>query len=327
MTLRLPALHANDAQGFLAALGVLVLADELCGPARLGWEHAAGAARLEVQGVRTAQDLADMLSGRASALAAGDGTLVHPSIARFPFLKEGTRGSDPMRLSPRAAAGVAREAASREVQGDRVYANWFTGLVNQCAPQKEDGEERKLTPLDAPAGQQTLASSFARSLAAVVREPDQLHRALTGWRRVDGYAGANLDHRAERDASVLPSASGTNFAAPGPTWLALMSTPLLRLTGDGRRGGATLWQSPRDEAGRRRLMVWPAWDEMLRREAIVTLIEHPALELKPRKGGGWRPVDTGALAALGVSAVWWAARRRLGKSAGPLGGARSAWIR
>ncbi|MEY9211418.1 hypothetical protein ABH917_000864 [Thermobifida halotolerans] len=175
-----------------------------------------------------------------------------------------------------------------------------------------------LTPYMAPAGGQKAATFFSKPLDAVRRNPERLHQALAGWRRLDGFTGENLDHRVIHIAADTPTGESTPAGVPGATWLAVQALPLLRLTGDGNRPQATLWHRHRKS----RIMVWPVWKPDLDLDAVQALIEHRALSPRPRTDDDQVPpvLSRRRLAPLGVITAA-AAQRRLvpgGKSAGVL---------
>lgn len=313
----LPGLRNNEPLGFLAALGLISIF-ELCigADVRLGWSGVGGEARLELEDGWDLDRVVEALEGVVATL--DDFNLVDARVQGFPIPKVGTSGSDPMRMPFAEARGLALHAANLERGGEAVMARWLSGTVNLCARRKPDKSDQALNPLYAPAGQQTFASNFSIALSAVKRCPQHLRHALVGWRRVPGFAGANLDHRAERDSAATPDAEVKNLGVPGATWLALMSVPQMRLTGDGTYQRATLFQRP---ARGRETMVWPLWRRPLAVAAVRALIEHPATRLSRDKDGtlGLDSRSKRGLAALDVDALAWAQRRHLGKSAGPIG--------
>lgn len=311
--LLLPALRADDTLGFLAALGLLELCDSgLHAPARLGWEGASGAAVLDspyddVEGLAAAVgQFATALSAEGRLIPASDVSLIRPPLGTHERRAMEDPGSlDPMRLPVGPAIARFQAMQDAETSGDaRVDARWLAALVNQVAPAKRDVSDRRLTPLYSPSGQMTLHQLFGDALAKVVRRPELLHEALSGWRRYPG-AGANLDSRALVDAAKASGGKPANREVSGATWLALQSVPWFPQVGDGVRGETAGWHYPRGGA----LLRWPIWTPLLDPAAVRVLLSHSVVG---------EDAPTPVAAALGVCAVAQAGRRALSKSAGPL---------
>ncbi len=309
----LPALRADDTLGFLAALGLLELCDSgLHVPVRLGWEGSSGAAVLDapyddVGGLASAVGrLAAGLSADGRLIPGSDASLIRPPLGTHERKAMEDPGSlDPMRLP--VGPAIARFQAMQDTETSdvaRVDARWLTALVNQVTPAKRDASDRRLTPLYSPSGQMTLHQLYRDSIGAVVRRPELLHEALSGWRRYPG-AGANLDSRALVDAAEASRGKPSNREVPGATWLALQSVPWFTQVGDGVRGATAGWLYPRGGA----LLRWPIWTPLLDPAAVRVLLSHPVITVDPL---------TPTAEVLGVCAVAQAGRRALSKSAGPL---------
>jgi len=299
----LPALDGRDPLGFLAALGVLrLLTDHDDAPARLSFDPETAVARIHGRH-RSVEDVIASLCAIVWAIPV-DGAV--PGVpAHFPLAKEGT-GKCPMRVRREDYRALAARFA-----GDPLTARWLGSLVTDLAI---DGEGRSaLTPLTAPAGQQALRTFFDKPLERVRAEPHRLlTEALTGWRRVPGYTGEQLDHRAIRTAADDQSGEAIQAGVPGATWLAIMAIPLLRLTGTGTRPQSTLWHGH----DRRRVMLWPLWTPPLDTHAVTTLLEHPALI--PTNQANTPTIRAEAVRPLGVFCVAAATRTRTANAAGYL---------
>lgn len=256
--LELTGLRGDEALGFLAALGVLELAAGfLDAHARLSWSaDASPAAIVDVGGMAEIEELGGALYRIAQDLRTR-GAVAPGAPADYPIRKEGSRGSDPMKLDDRQAIELMRAAQTAELEGDVGLAVWLSSTVHQLATETKG--TRALTALYAPSGQMTMRQIFSDSLDKTLREGDELTRTLRAWRRTRNFSGANLDHRALRDAADLPSGQPENVGVPGATWLALMAHPLFRLVGNGSSGQQTLWQRVRRSGLRGLVLVWPVW--------------------------------------------------------------------
>jgi hypothetical protein len=309
----LPALDGRDPLGFLAALGLLHLITNDCGPdTRLAFSDTTATAALHSR-LASLDDIAQTLA-RIAGRAHPDGAipdldpafpLAKPRRTRDPGQPK-TDERDPMRV-PRDRY---RDALADPVRalGHEEATTWLPALVTDLAV--DNAGRAALTPFNAPSGQQSLRTFFDKPLAAVRREPSWLTEALAGWRRVDGYTGEYLDHRVLRSAADHPSGASVEAGVPGATWLATMALPLLRLTGDGQHVRAALWH----RAGRRSLMVWPLWRQPLDLPAVRVLLEHPALRPTDQ-----RTVAREPLTPLGVFDVCGAERQ-------PIAGRNSAGV-
>lgn len=318
----LPALRGDDTLGFLAALGLLELCDSgLHVPVRLGWQGAGGAAVLDapyddVDGLASAVGrLAAGLSADGRLIPGSDASLIRPPLGTHERKAMEDPGSlDPMRLP--VGPAIARFHSMQDTEASdvaRVDARWLTALVNQVAPAKRDTSDRRLTPLYSPSGQMTLYQLYRDAMVEVVRRPELLHEALSGWRRYPG-SGANLDSRALVDAAEASRGKPSNREVPGATWLALQSVPWFTQVGDGVRGETAGWLYPRGGA----LLRWPIWTPLLDPAAVRVLLSHPVVG---------EDAPTSAAAALGVCAVAQAGRRALSKSAGALQPPTVMWAR
>lgn len=322
----LPALRGDDPLGFLATLGLLhVLARRCRIDCRVGWPRLGDGAVLE-------SPLSDV-DQIVEALTAWIGGLdpeerpVDPELLGFPLMRT-SAVREPMRMSLTDAVALAGRITGADGEEAEAATAWYGGLVNQLAAgrpgsAKRVDDERELSPFVAIRGQQTVGQVFGDTLKAVRGDPQRhLGEALTRWRRVEGFSGANLDARAVRDAGVLQAEKVRDAGVPGATFLALQAPALCRLVGNGTRGAATLWQRPRIDGRRREWMVWPVWRPLLDVDAVRVLIEHPTLRLED---GAPRRNPDRQRHALGVLAVCAAPRERLNNADGPIGPRRILW--
>ncbi|MEU3117218.1 hypothetical protein ABZ652_24340 [Micromonospora chalcea] len=263
----LPALDGRDPLGFLAALGLLrLLTDETSFDVDLSFNDDTARAVLHSPLV----DLTDVVEQLTAILASIPDDGVIPSVpATFPEAKVGT-AKDPMR-SPR----VDYRSAHTALTGDNhnpALDRWLSALVTDLAT---DSQGRvAITPYAAPAGQQSFRTMFTKTLEQIRPDPpNRFHEALTRWRRVEGYTGEYLDHRAIRTAADHPTGTSLPAGVPAATWLALMALPLLRLTGTGTKPRATCWHHLNHQQP---VMTWPLWRQPLDTHAVSALLEHPA---------------------------------------------------
>ncbi|MCK1817232.1 hypothetical protein MTQ13_23615 [Streptomyces sp. XM4011] len=325
--LTLPALRSDSPLGFLAALGTLeIVTHTLDRAARLSWNGPAQPATLHTTDPLTLTGLAEHLQRQ---------------LPRFPEKKKGRKkqGQEPepvaepeplflapglfdrerapgapnetLRMPPAAAHAELRRHATAERETGAPQARWFAALVNQLyAEEKPGGQYTTITPFFSPTGRMTLRQSWLDAAEHCHDDPGQLTAALTSWVRVDGYAGASLDHHSTRLAATQADGKPTQHGVPGATWLALHAFAHYRLTGNGRRPRTTGWH-------RTTTFTWPIWRPALTSTAITTLLEHPLIHAHPR--------NTSRLTNLGVSAIYTTHRTSLNSSAGPLATAQRTW--
>ena len=274
----LPALDGRDPLGFLAALGLLRLLNQL-GEARLSFSDTTATAVLTSR-FASIQEIAEALVGMLN----GDGAIigVHPSLP----LKAGV-GADPMRRE----RAEFRTFTTEVTEIDEDFAKgWLPAVVTDLAI--DQAERAAITPFMSPRGKQNMRTFFASPLAAVRDRPGYLLEALTGWRRVPGFTGEYFDHRVLCSAADdTEGRTGQEMGVPGATWLATMALPLFRLTGDGERRSATLWR----RYDRKTFMIWPLWRPELGVAAVQCLLEHPAFRLRDDRPSvsdlDWGPLD------------------------------------
>lgn len=299
----LPALDGRLPLGFLAALGVLrLLSEHTEDDVRLHFDEESAAA--VVTGPYADLDaVAEALTGIATS---GDG-LIPGLDPDFPLPRSGS-GGDPMRL-PRAEYRAYWLADGGERR------RWWSTLLTDLAV--DDDDRVALTPYTAPSGRMILRTFVEKPVTAVRENPETIREALVGWRRVEGFTGEYFDHQVLRSSAEDPlGRQGKERGVPGPTWLAVMALPLLRVTSWGKAPTATLWH--RLPGRRDPVMIWPLWRQPLDQWAVQALVEHPAL--RPNVTDGRVIVKKRDLEPLGVFLVCAGDRQRvwLRKFAGAL---------
>lgn len=318
------ALRGDDALGFLAAIGLAVLAD--CGelpPLSLGWDGIASPVATLSGDFDSLEELGEHLRTAFVNLQDQDAAL--PGVTtEFPVPVEAGKTTDPMRMPPEELAQWYQRADDLWRQGDRWLAQWLIAVAGQSALKDPKRRDVELTPFYAPTGRMTLRGSiFDKTMGAVATVGGPVD-AFGIWRR-SSYDGANFDDRAKRNAAVTTSGEPDNQGAPSPTWLAAMAMRFFPMVDDGRSTRTVGWQRFRMYPGYTyRSLVWPTWKPDLNPAAVRTLLAHPALQL----GGTPREplVTTGSvLGPMGVSAIFGASRRTLKQGDGPLGPARRLW--
>lgn len=323
-TIEIPALDGRDPLGFLAALGIArTLRDH---DVRLSWSSGSGAAQV-TSGIATIDDLASAL---AAAISEMDDDEVAPGLdSSILPNRSGSKGSDPARIDP----AKLRSLITGRADPDELA--WIRALWTDLSDDKEGRCAR--SPFNAPAGQQTFRSMFAKPLDHVRADPEGWMRdAVTRWTRVAGYTGEGLESRAMRDAAEVSDGDSTSYGVPGATYLALLALPMFPVTGNGvLSGGATRaasstrrltpgWhRTPPSAAPARMVFVWPLWRQPLDPLAISVLLDHPdvvsvALASLQTDNGRRGEKRLPALAPLGVWATVVASRRTRagGKSEG-----------
>ncbi|MEU7587082.1 hypothetical protein AB0A95_12340 [Micromonospora sp. NPDC049230] len=303
-SVELRALDGRDPLGFLAALGLLrLLTDEASLDVKLSFNDATAHAILHGP-LASVDDIVEQLVAILESIPA-DGVLPN-APATFPEAKAGI-GTDPMR-SPRGTYRTAYTALTGDGH-QPALDRWLSALVTDLAT--DDKGRVAITPYAAPAGQQSFRTMFTKPLEHIRPDPrTHFHEALTRWRRVDGYTGEYLDHRAIRTAADHPTGKSDPAGVPAATWLAIMALPLLHLTGTGTSPRATCWHH--HPTYRQPVMTWPLWRQPLNTHAAIAILEHPALRPKPTHHNR----DTQP--ALGIFATASAIRTRSKNSAGPL---------
>lgn len=271
---RMPALTGGSPLGILAAIGVLrLLGDYTADPPKLRWEKRGLTAVLVSERPTIDEVVADLTE---IVLSIAEGSVLPGLPGGFP-----PPGAAPDQL--RVPQGEFRERrqmmlASMDSAEAREADRWLASLVTDLAADSQQGRVA-ISQFTAPSGKQSMATMLEKPLEQVRRRPELLAQALVGWRRVPGVTGEYLDHRAMWDAAEDGSGTtGSMRGVPGATWLALMSYPLMRTTGSIRKRPATSgWHELRD--GRRPVdeLRLPVWRQPLGPEAVVALIEHPAL--------------------------------------------------
>ncbi len=322
-----PALRGDEALGFLAAVGVVALAEQepdVLGPIRLAWEGLRTPKAVYESDCRNLDELGERLRTAFEAMRADKRALpgVDPS---FPTKKVGSAGGDPMRDAA-AVRGQRKSALDRWAAGERWNGRWLSALAAPAAVHQKGHAE--LTLFYAPAGQMTLRGIFEQAIKETARVGGPSD-ALTGWRRADGYQGANLDERAVRTAEFSTDGKPSTYGAPSPTWLALLAMRLFPVADDGRRPRTTGWLPVSLYPGyTRRSLVWPTWEEPLDAAAIRAICATSALnELAGDRDHLEAQLASNAatLRGLGIGAVFGASRRTADQADGPIGPAVPLW--
>ncbi|MFJ4517499.1 hypothetical protein [Streptomyces sp. NPDC088816] len=339
--LKLPALHSDDPLGFLAALGVLELAEAALGQTvRLSWRGLAAPAVLHTDQSLTLTQLVELLAGFLPVEPAKEPLPAAPGILGLPRDTSPGAPNDALRMPIEQAHRLLRDLATAERLDNDPRARWFAALVNQLCvtPAKKTKDEpqreqqgattaasavppqgpvwyAESTPLFAASGQMTLANNWVKAAEQCRRQGAHVSAALTGWTRVPDYTGANLDHRSAGDASMTGDGKPSQQGVPGATWLALHAFATFRLTGDTMTSAATAW----DSSGDLPALIWPVWTSPLSRTSIRALLEHPLV-----RADNLARFDQ-SLTNLGLVGVCSATRTKLSNSYGPFEAGRVLW--
>lgn len=256
--------------GFLAALGVLNVANEQLGVEagiRLSWRDE-GYWRPVVQAkidAFTAERLVAVLMTDRAAMAD------EPALD----LSYGDGGAIVRDLKP--PPGVYRAFASSQAaqatSDSRRGADYAAAFATDIAV--DNRGNTKPTALHFTAGQQKFLE-MVRALRAEVTEED-LHEALFGpWAYRRPLPVLQWDASVFRDYALRASnpSGEKKQGVPGADWLAFRGLPFIRVSPEGTRirttGCAGGWKS-----GSFR---WPIWTVALSREVVTTLVQQPQLE-------------------------------------------------
>ncbi|MGZ2358619.1 hypothetical protein LRE75_18265 [Streptomyces sp. 372A] len=319
-SLELPALYGSNPLGFLAALGTLHLTHHVLDQApQLSWAGPDAPAILHTHQPLTHDSLADLLASQLPAQPEKDALALAPGILDQRRTSGPDAPNDPLRMPLPEALAHLRAHAQAERDHNDNRAHWFTALINTLsatpgktedttAPKRttKDSSQAlytRTTPLFGRTGRMTLPSSWATAAQHCINNPNHLHAALTNWKRVDGYAGANLDHSSLGDAHMVSHGKPTQQGVPGATWLALHGFTAFRLVGNSNRPHATSWNTTTNT------LTWPIWSPPLTTFSVTVLLEHPAIHA---------PANTAILDNLGVTTIYTARRTRLLQGDGPL---------
>ncbi|WP_327693359.1 type I-G CRISPR-associated protein, Cas3-extension family [Streptomyces sp. NBC_00459] len=339
--LELPALHSNDPLGFLAALGVLELADAALDEAvRLSWRGLAAPAVLHTDQPLTLNQLAELLVRFLPTAPAKEPLPAAPGILGLPRDTGPGAPNDALRMPIEQAHRLLRDFATAERLDNDPRARWFAALVNQLCvtPAKKLKDEpqqehqgvtaaassvplqkhtlyTESTPLFAASGQMTLANNWVKAAEQCIRQGAHVSAALTGWIRVPDYTGANLDYRSTGDAAMTGDGKPSQQGVPGATWLALHAFATFRLTGNTMTSATTAW----DSSGDLPALIWPVWTSPLSKTAIRALLEHPLV----RADDPARFDES--LTNLGLVGICSAHRTKLSNSYGPFEPGQVVW--
>lgn len=280
----LPALTGDSPLGILAAMGALRLLTTFSDDAPLlSWDPGTLTAVLTSRRAGIGEVVTDLQ--RIVEGISEDSVL--PGVAGgFP-----PPGPAPDRLrvpqmSLREACGGFLKGQT-DAQGLEVF-RWLGSLVTDLAA--DDKGRVAISQYTAPSGKQSSATMLEKPLELIRSEPEYLHQALVGWRRVADVTGEYLDGRAIWDAAQDGRGdSGGMRGVPGATWLALMSYALFRTTSiSGKRPHSSGWHTVRLGSRTVDELRLPVWTQPLGVAAVTALVEHPALarpELKPDELG------------------------------------------
>jgi hypothetical protein len=316
----LPALTADSALGFLAALGTArMLRDELDDAPRIGWPDGRYVGATLHTRFASAPQIARAIGGIAATMAANKQLL--PGVNGFPPRGEGS--VDPTKgLTVDDGRGLATQALD-----DHSLARWCQAVVGFVPP--IDRKTRMPGPLE--------VSRFLRAGPGTVWVPRTLQKVLDvtneatlleafeSWRRVDGFIGAYLDHRADVDAAAGQSRKDPpKRGVPGATFLAINALPLFAPRSVDVFSSETVgW------VGRRGLakgFAWPVWSQQLELEAVECLLDHPVVVAAATEED--RPSTRDAqLMSLGISAVLRSRRIAAGNNDAALAAAELRWER
>lgn len=319
--IQIPALRGDDALGFLAAIGLCMLAEQAAiQPLTLSWTPTHSPTAI-IDGPDNLQELQQALDTAFQTMNTTAQAL--PGIDDFPLPKRGS-GTDPMRMPPTEMQHLFEKAERAWFDPNQGpwLARWTTAL---CAQTAVDSSQRTLlTPFYAPFGQMALRNSIYDKTMQAVTAVAGPGDALTSWRRTD-YAGANFDERALRDAGTTTTGKPSNQGAPSPTWLAAMGIRAFPITDSGTKTATVGWQQIRLYPGyTTRSLIWPTWQPHLDPPAIRALLAHPALQVETGNNQVSIPRAT-HLKGLDVTAVYGASRRTLTQGDGPLGPVAQLW--
>ncbi|MDT0446814.1 type I-G CRISPR-associated protein, Cas3-extension family [Streptomyces johnsoniae] len=312
--LTLPALRADSALGFLAALGILELTTHTLDPATgLSWHGPAQPAILHTTHPLTHDQLAHHLQQQLPNDPENEPLPLAPGILSRTRPNRSSP-NEPLRIPAHEAHHQLAHYTQTERDTAAPQARWFTALTNQCHTDEKNGHHyTTITPLFAPSGRMTLRQNWAKAAAHCTDDPHHLKAALTAWARVPDYAGASLDHHSHGPAHLHTDGQPAQHGVPGATWLALHAFAHFRLTGNGHHSNTTAWTTtPQGPT-----LTWPTWHPPLRTTAITTLLEHPLLHHP-------NPPHT-HLTNLGITAIYTTHRTQLSKSQGPLQPAHRTW--
>lgn len=309
----LPALRADSALGFLAAIGATrMLRDELGESPRVGWPDGPYSGAVMESSNGDVEALAAAIAGIASEMRERGELL--PGVAGFPPV-EAASSHDPVKD---LLMGDGRGLAARALD-DIALDRWSHAVVGMVAPiDRTTGLHANLAVsrfLQAGPGKVRSSSTLRKALARASEET--LIGALTGWRRVDGYIGAYLDAQADVEkATGQASKDPPKRGVPGATFLALMALPLFPVrTPQPFKAETAGWAERR---GTRKGFMWPVWEELLTLESITGLLDHRAV-------AATLDGATEELSALGLTAVFRSTRLATPNYDGALGPAKLIW--
>lgn len=303
--LELRALRGDHPLAFLAALGVARLAQEDCErETRLGWPRGPrNGAAIEVDGVSTVDELAELLFGVVASMQRDDHLI--PNIGDFPPRKNAA-GFDPFKALGRSEL----RALAIGCRSDNSRARWIAGVVAVGGDPEHRSFKKSAGLLTT--NKTTAVDRYLSHSRDSIEDWSALRFAMLSWRRRTGSnPAAYLDPSAVRDAGSTNAEETPNYADPAVVWLALMAVPLFPVVGrDNGSTSTTNWA----RKYRASSFGWPVWAPMLPLAAIGPLLAHPAVTRRTER-----------CAALGISAVFESVRQAGSKAEGVLGAADQIW--
>lgn len=333
------ALRGDDYLGFLAALGVVSLAEhKLIQPVRLAWElqgHTPVAVFYPESSSSGFSGLADLqkqvydafksIHNKAELIP---GTPTDPNTGqpdKFPLPVPGKtkpewqKYYDPMRMPATYAAAWYAKAAEAWKNESSQLPRWLLALLSQVSTE-QDGSTVMLTPFYTRLAKLSMRGSMFENTIQAVQEVGGPKDAFDRWKRLTDYYGANLDGRAKRGSAYTTDGNTANAGAPSPTWLAMMALPFFPIA-DGRADlEAVGWQRVKLYPGyTNRSLIWPVWKEPATGAGIRALLSRPELKVTVDKEGRHHLAFPERLQALSVIMVFGASRSAVKNGDGPFG--------
>jgi hypothetical protein len=314
--IELPALRADSALGFLAALGALRLVVEELGDdtATVSWPDGPySAAVLATERIDSVESFAAAINEVVASMRSNKQLL--PTVTGFPPSGEGGSVDPTSNYSAEDGRGLASSA-----RDDERLSRWISATValSPTIDRKTrlPGNLEKNRFLKAGPGTVWVPRTLAGLLKSMTST--SVIEAFLGWRRTDDFIGGYFENRADIEAATGQAARAPKKrGVPGATFLAFMALPLVPVRTPGLFATETVgWsQSPKVPKG----FCWPVWADQLGLAAIRGLLDHPAIAMFVRTGSASR------LEGLGVSAVFRSVRIAAGNNDAALAPATLIW--
>ena len=284
--IELPALQANSAHGFLAAIGVVEALHRAGLDARLSWTaelfpHARlhGPASID-------EAIAAVLRDRDRRL--GGFVLDHPPGAPYDTLG---------RPAVEAAAWWQRAAAQPD---DHPDLDLFCGLLVEGGRTGKGAS--KPTHFDLTAGQAKFLK-IVRSIAQALNA-DLLDEAMRGpWQHRSTLSTLRFEATGERLAALrgVPPSLDAVRGVPGADWLAFLALSFYPLSLRPAPDRDRVVTPACDANWNRSAFRWPVWRQPLARAAIAALVTDPSLVAEAESS---RRTSSAELAARGIPQLW-----------------------